>query len=106
VRPHRGDALAGPAVAVPGLEAVAIEKARDQVVAGDQHKLAHGFDDVGRCAVALPAPALRQAHLAVGAACPVHDQNDLRRGVVDIGDHFVDQDAHDPLPQPSVGGGR
>ena len=77
VRPHRGDALAGPAIAVAGLEAVAVEDAGDQIVIGDQHQLAHGCDDVGRCAVALPAPALGQADLAVDAADPVDNENDL-----------------------------
>ena len=59
VRPHGGDAFARPAVAVAGLQAVAVEKTGDQVVASDQHQLAHGRDDVGRCAIALPAPSLR-----------------------------------------------
>jgi hypothetical protein len=39
VRSQRGDALAGPTIAVAGFETVAIEKASDQVVAGDQRQL-------------------------------------------------------------------
>ena len=47
VRAHRRDALAGPAIAVAGLQAIAVEDAGDQIVAGDQHQLTHGCDDVG-----------------------------------------------------------
>src|ERR1700681_3299408 len=36
VRAHRGDALAGPAIAVAGLEAVAVEQPCDQIVGGDE----------------------------------------------------------------------
>jgi hypothetical protein len=48
------------------------------------------LDDIGRGAVALAAPALRQAQLAVGATHPVDDENDLRGRVVDIGHDLVD----------------
>src|SRR5271156_2766884 len=57
-RAHRCDALAGPAIAVARLEAVAVEEAGNQLVAADQHQLTHGLDDIGRGAVALSAPAL------------------------------------------------
>jgi len=52
---------------------------------GDQHQLTRGLDDIGRGAVALSAPALRQAQLAVGAPHPMDDENDLRGRIVDIG---------------------
>ena len=42
-----------------------------------EHELAHGGDHIGRCAVPLTAAALGQAHLAVHAADPVNDENDL-----------------------------
>ena len=103
VRAHGGDAFAGPAITVAGLEAVAVENAGDQIVAGDEHQLTHGCDDVGRGAVALPAPALGQAHLAVGAADPVDNENDLGGRIVDIGDDLVDQRAHDALLEPRIG---
>ena len=68
VRSQRGDALAGPTIAVAGFETVAIEKASDQIVAGDQRQLANGPDDISGSAVALSSPALGQPHLAVNAA--------------------------------------
>lgn len=66
VRAQRGDALAGPTVAVAGLEAIAVEKAGYQIVAGDQHQLAYGGDDVSGRAVALSASALLP--LSIGAS--------------------------------------
>jgi putative transposase len=85
------------------LEAVAVEKSGNQIVAGDQHQLTHGLDDIGRGAVALSAPALRQAQRAVGAPHPVDDENDLRGRVVDIGHDLVDQGAHDALLDTGIG---
>src|SRR5205085_503668 len=78
-------ALAGPAIAVARLEAVSVEEAGNQIVAGDQHQLTHGLDNIGGSAVALSAPALGQAQLAVSATHPVDDENDLGRRVVYIG---------------------
>ncbi|MGA7308862.1 MAG: hypothetical protein WBX05_07925 [Pseudolabrys sp.] len=101
VRPHRGHTLAGPSVAIAGLQAIAVEDAGDQVVIGDEHELAHGGDHIGGSAVPLTAAALGQAHLAVHAADPVNDENDL--GVVDIGHHLMDYGAHDALLQPRIG---
>ena len=65
VRAHRCHPLAGPSVAITGLQAIAIEDAGDQVVIGDEHELAHGGDHINGCAVPLTAAALGQAHLAV-----------------------------------------
>ena len=70
MRAQRSDALAGPAIAVARLEAVAVEEAGNQIVAGDQHQLTHGLDNISRSAVALSAPALGQAQLAVSATHP------------------------------------
>jgi hypothetical protein len=103
VRAHGGDAFAGPAITVTRFEAIAVEKAGDQIVAGDEHQLTHGFDDVGRGAVALPAPSLGQAHLAVGATDPVNNEDDLGGRIVDIGHDLVDQRAHDALLEPRIG---
>ena len=103
VRAQGGDALARPAIAVARHEPVAVEDAGDEIVTGDQHQLAHGSDDIGRGAVALAAPALGQAQLAVGAADPVDDENDLGGLVVDIGHDLMDDGAHDALLQPRIG---
>ena len=51
-----------------GLEPIAVEKAGDQIVAGDQRQLAYGRDDISWSAVGLPTPAPGQADLAVNAA--------------------------------------
>jgi hypothetical protein len=102
VRTQRGDALAGPAIAVAGLEPVAIEKAGDQIVACDQRQFAYGGNDVGGCAVALSAPALGQAKLAVRATRPMDGDDDFGSVVVDIGHDFVDQRARDALLQSRV----
>lgn len=66
-----GDPLPCPAIAMPGHQAVADENAGDQIIAGDQHQLPDGCDDIGGGAVALSAPALRQAQLGMGAANPM-----------------------------------
>ena len=41
------DTLAGPPIAVAGLETIAVEDAGDQIVVGDQGQPTHGFDDIG-----------------------------------------------------------
>src|SRR5260221_7768080 len=102
IRAHRCDALAGPTIAVARLEAVAVEKSGNQIVAGDQHQLTHGLNDIGRGAVALSAPALRQAQLAVGATHPVDDENDLGRRLVDIGHDLMDEGAYNALLEASI----
>jgi len=51
----------------------------------------------------LTAAAFGQAHLAVHAADPVNDENDLGGCVVDIGHHLMDDGAHDALLQPRIG---
>ncbi|WP_245309089.1 hypothetical protein [Bradyrhizobium retamae] len=61
------------------------------------------MDDIGRGAVALSAPALRQAQLAVGATHPMDDENDLGGRVVDIGHDLMDEGAHNALLEASIG---
>ena len=65
-------------------------------------QLAYSVDNVCRRAVALSASTLGQAHLAVGAARPMDDKNDLGSHVVDIRDDLVDQGAHDALLEAGV----
>ena len=103
VRAHRGDALAGPSIAVACLEAVVVKESGYQIVAGDQHQPTHSFDDVNARTVALSASTLGQAHLAVDAAYPVDDENDLGSRIVDIGHDLHDEGAHDALLQSRVG---
>src|SRR6201987_1558275 len=98
----RCDAFAGPAIAVARLEAVAVEEAGNKTVAGDQHQLTHGLDSIGRSAVALSAPALGQAQLAMSAAHPVDDENDLGPRVVDIGHDLMDEGTYNALLEASI----
>lgn len=47
VRPEGGDPFPGPAVAMPGRQAVAVEDACNQIIIGDEHQLPDSSDDVG-----------------------------------------------------------
>src|ERR1700739_4080045 len=89
-------------MAVARLEAVAVEEAGNKIVAGDQHQLTHGLDDISRSAVALSAPTLGQAQLAVGATHPVDDENDLGRHLVDIGHDLMDEGAYNAFLEASI----
>lgn len=91
-----GDTLPCPAIAMPGHQAVAVENT------GDQHQLRDGCDDITRGAVALSTPALRQAQFGMGAANPVDQQRDLGGFIVDIGDHLLNDSAHDAFLEPGV----
>jgi len=102
VRSKRRHSLPGPSVPVAGFEAVAIEDTRNDVILGNQRKLADRLDDVGRCAVALSATAPRQAVLGMHTAHPVDDDDDLGGRVVEISDRLPDHCPHDPLLQASV----
>ena len=73
------------------------------VILGGEGEHAHRLDDVGRRAVALPAPASRQPVLGVGAAHPVDDDDDLGGRVVEIGHRLPDDGPHDALLQACVG---
>src|SRR6266436_3382661 len=102
VRPHRGHALPGPAIAMTSGELVAIEQTRDYIVVGNSDQQAHGRYSIRRRAVALPTPAPRQAQRRVNATSPMHEKADLTGFVVDIGDDLFDHGPHDPLFQPGV----
>ena len=97
MRAQRGDALACPAVAVTGYEAIPIEDAGDDIIIRDQHELANSGNHIGRGAVALTAAASGQTHLAVDAADPVDHENNLGRLGVDISHHLLDHGAHNAL---------
>ena len=62
---QRCDAFSRPAIAMAGDEAVSVEDARDDIVIGDQHELTDRSNDVGRSAVALPAPPSWDVFLAI-----------------------------------------
>src|SRR4029077_6151479 len=83
------DPFARPAIAIACDEAIPVQDAGNEVVIGNQHKLADRGDHVDRGAVALTATASGQAHLAVDAADPMDNEHDLRRLLVDIGDDLV-----------------
>ena len=102
MRPERGDPLSGPSVAMAGQQTVSVEDAGNQIIGGDENELTDGRDDLGGGAVALASTPLRQAKLGMHAADPVDQQNDLGGFVVDIGDHLVDDGAHDALLEPGI----
>ncbi|MGG5890780.1 hypothetical protein ACLF3G_27165 [Falsiroseomonas sp. HC035] len=101
--PHRRDPLARPAVAVAGLQAIAVEDAGNYVVLDEERQDTHGLDHISGRAVALSAPAPWQAVFGMGAAHPVDGEHDLRRRIIEIGNRLVDHGAHDPLPQSGIG---
>jgi hypothetical protein len=37
------------------------------------------------------------------ATNPMNDEDDLRGSIIEIGNHFIDERAHDALLQPRVG---
>jgi hypothetical protein len=43
---QRGDALAGPSIALAGNKAIPVQDCGDEIVIGDQHELANGGDHV------------------------------------------------------------
>src|SRR5207253_113425 len=88
MRPQRRHAFPGPTITMPGTEIVAIEDAGDQIVAADAHQHSYRLDDVFRRAVALPAPASREAQLRMHPTHPVDEQDDLACLGVDVGDHL------------------
>ena len=47
--------------------------------------------------------SLRQAQFGVDASNPMDDEDDLRGSIIEIGDHFIDERAHDALLQPCIG---
>jgi len=100
---QRGDALAAPSVAVAGPEPVAIEDAGNDIVLHDECEAAHGLDDVGRCAVALPPSAAWQPMLGVGTTRPMDEDDDLGGAFVEVGDGLVDHGPDNALLQPRVG---
>lgn len=106
VRAQRRDPLSRPAVAIACYQAVAIQHSSDDVISGNQNKLADRGDDVGRCAVALTTSPFGQTYLAMNAAGPMHHQDDFRRRIVDVGDDLVDDGSHDALFQPCISGWR
>jgi hypothetical protein len=70
-------------------ETIPVQDAGDEIVIGNQREAAHGGEDVGGGAVALVAPSPGQAHLAVHAATPVNDENNLGGVGIEIGDDLL-----------------
>src|SRR3981081_4531204 len=77
IRPERADPLPCPAFAVAGHQAVPVEDAGNQIIIGDENQLADGGEHVGGDAVALSAAAPRHAGVAMNAADPMGQENDL-----------------------------
>ena len=103
MRPERSDTFARPAIAVARHQTIAVEDASDQIITGDENELPDGSEDIGRCRVALPSTPLRQPQLAMNAAGPMDQQDDLGGVIVDVGDNLMNEGAHDALLETCVG---
>ena len=84
-------------------KAVPVQNSSNQIVAGDQHKLADGCNGVGRGAVALAFAPPRQTNLGVDTAHPVNGEHDLGGFSIDVGNHLMDHSTDGTLLQPRVG---
>src|SRR5215210_671367 len=93
MRTQRRDPLTGPAIAIARDQSVPVQDAGDEIIIGDQHQLPHSGNHIICRAVALPAPSLWQAYLAMNAPDPMDEQNDLGRLQIDVGDYFMDDGA-------------
>ncbi|WP_292464942.1 hypothetical protein [Mesorhizobium sp.] len=102
MRPVRSDPLPCPAIAMPSHQAVPVENAGDQVIAGDQHQLPDGCDDVGGVRIALATSPFRQTQFCMDAVDLLDQQDDLGGFIIDIGDYFLDDGAHDALLEPGI----
>ena len=102
MRAQRRNPLTGPAIAIARDQSVPVQDAGDEIIIGYQHQLPHGSNHIGCCAVTLPAPTFWQAYLAMNAADPMDEQNDLGRLRIDVGDHLMDDGADDTLLQPCI----
>jgi hypothetical protein len=65
-----------PSAAVSRYQAVPVEYTDNQVVAGDEHQLPDGRDDVGGGAVALSPALLQQTQFCMAPADPVDQQGE------------------------------
>lgn len=102
MRSQCGYLLACPAIAMAGEKTIPVEDASDQIIIGKEDQLPHSSDDIGRGAVALPAAAARQAQFGMDATSPMDHEDDLACLGVDIGDHLMDDGAHDALFETCV----
>ena len=98
----RCHAFAGPAIAVSSTKAVAIEQARNHIVAAHKCKRAYRLYDFRRRTVALPTSAAWQTQFGMDTPHPMHHENDLSALFVEIGDHLANEFAHDVLLQTHV----
>ena len=85
-----------------GHQNVSIEDAGNQIIIGDEHQLPDGRDDIAGGAVALPSATLRQTQFCMDPSDPMDQQDDLGGCIIDIGDHLVDDGAHDALLEPRI----
>ena len=68
-----------------------------KIIIGNEHQVPDGRDDIGGGTVALAAAALRQAPFGMHPTDPMDQKHDLGCLIIDIGDHLVDESAHDTL---------
>ena len=104
--PQGRDALLRPAVALSGLEPIAVQDPRDQLVGTDPGKTRDGVDDRRRGLVAVLTPSSsRYPQLGVHPARPVEHERDHARRAVDVDQHFLEEGPDDPLLQADIRAG-
>src|SRR5215831_556295 len=93
----------GPAIAVSSANIIAIEQARDHVVAADARQQPYRLNDFLCSTVArLSSPAARYAQFGMNTSHPVNDKDDLSALRVNVGDHFANEFAHNAFLQTAV----
>src|SRR5512139_8162 len=97
------DTFTGPAIAIPGFDTIPVQDASDEIIIGDQRQLAYSGNHIVRRAGALSAASSGQAYLAVNAANPMYEEDDLSSFGIDISDDFLDNGSDDALLQPNIG---
>ena len=102
IGPQRCHALARPAIAVTGEQAVPVENAGDQIIVRDEDQLSDGGNDVLRGAVALAAPPPPQTKFGVSAAGPMNQEHGRRRVGVDIGYDLANNGPNDALLEARI----
>jgi hypothetical protein len=103
VAAKRGHPFAGPAIAVSGANIIAIEHARDHIVATDARQQPYRLNDFLCSTVArLSSPAAPYAQFGMNTSRPVNDKDDLPALRVNVGDYFANEFAQNAFLQTDV----
>jgi hypothetical protein len=104
--PERRDPFPRPAIPASGQEAIAVERARQDVIRANAGEYPNGRDQILRCLGAiLPTTSSWDAYLGMDATLPVNKEDDFTRLRIHIDDDFVDQGAEQAFLEPHIGMG-